>query len=386
MMICAGLALGLGSCLRPTPDPELISVCQPPAVREAERRGGGSSARAGGRTRNVVLVMVDGVRWQEIFGGVDGRLARGAGVPGCSADARALLPHSYRHLVDGGVALGAPGRGLMLATGRSPVSLPGYLELLGGRPSASCLDNDCPRVTAPTALDELRRRAGLRRDEVALFTSWPSIERAATAEPTSLIAAVGQRSGATRGELGRWPDAAGLLLAGEREASWPGDPGYRPDRHTAALALTYLRLARPRLLVVGLGDTDEHAHQGRYDRYLAALREADRFVGALHEALASLGAYGEETSVLLTTDHGRADDFVSHGADAPESARVFLLAGGGAIPARGLVTTRRTLRLADVVPTIAALLELDWPPPADRLAGRVVAEALPPRRLARASR
>ena len=174
--------------------------------------------------------------------------------------------------------------------------------------------------------------------------------------PRGQVAAVGRSGGTTRGELTRWPELQALLRAGEQSRSFPGGTGYRPDRFTAELALRYLELARPRLLVVGLGDTDEHAHHDRYDLYLSALRDADRFIGAIFSALASSGRYGSETTVLVTTDHGRAADFIGHGSGAPESARVFLLAGGGAIPRRGLVATSGIVRLADVGRTMVALL------------------------------
>ena len=61
--------------------------------------------------------------------------------------ARALTPNLHRLFFDEGVALGDPriGEGV-LASGPVYVSLPGYLEMMTGAPSA-CADNDCsPRV------------------------------------------------------------------------------------------------------------------------------------------------------------------------------------------------------------------------------------------------
>src|SRR5581483_9484330 len=97
-------------------------------------------------------------------------------------------------------------------------------------------------------------------------------------------------------------------------------------------------VAQPRFAFIGLGDTDEHAHRDDYAGYLESLRAADRFVGQLLATLAQLGEYGAETAVIVTTDHGRAANFSSHGAGAPESQRVWLVAGGAGLraPARGL--------------------------------------------------
>src|SRR5262249_44991695 len=74
--------------------------------------------------------------------------------------------------------------------------------------------------------------------------------------------------------------------------------------------------------------------------------------------LATMGDYGAQTTVFLTADHGRSNGFVGHGGDAPESARIFLLAAGGSVPARGLVSARRTRHLADITPTVRGLLGL----------------------------
>ena len=84
-------------------------------------------------------------------------------------------------------------------------------------------------------------------------------------------------------------------------------------------ALQYLEAHDPRVLYLALGDTDEWAHAGRYDRYLDAVRRvgplAARAVGdAGRRARAGPG----QTSLLVTTDHGRGDGpqgWGQHGAE-----------------------------------------------------------------------
>jgi hypothetical protein len=76
---------------------------------------------------------------------------------------------------------------------------------------------------------------------------------------------------------------------------------------------------------------------------------------------------------VVTADHGRATDFASH--DAPESERVWLLAAGGAVPARGLVAAAEPRRLADVAPTLRALLAVPDARADD--AGSAIPELLP---------
>src|SRR5262245_25258591 len=55
---------------------------------------------------NVVLVTIDGVRWQEIFQGIDPELGARARLPRSRMDSRELVPNLYKHFIDGGTVLG----------------------------------------------------------------------------------------------------------------------------------------------------------------------------------------------------------------------------------------------------------------------------------------
>ena len=107
---------------------------------------------------------------------------------------------------------------------------------------------------------------------------------------------------------------------------------------------------RPRILWVALGDPDEYAHRGDRRGYDAALAAADRLLARL---VATVGL--DDAVVFVTADHGRAANFRDHG-DAPESSGVWLVAAGAGIPRAGFVRTRALHRLADIAPTLRALV------------------------------
>jgi arylsulfatase A-like enzyme len=71
-----------------------------------------------------------------------------------------------------------------------------------------------------------------------------------------------------------------------------------------------------------------------------------------------MGARGERTVVMLTSDHGRSRDFKNHGGGYPESARVWLVAAGAGITARGPIDAPVPRYLADIAPTMRKLLGL----------------------------
>lgn len=301
----------------------------------------------------MVLVTLDGVRWQEIFQGVDASLARGDGLPSSFvAPAERLLPSIRGRLGRHGVVLGEATT--MRTSNTANVSLPGYREILTGHVDETCLSNECAPLRVPTLLDEARALEN-EDDAVAAIGSWDTLAQAVSWDPSSIVVSVGRHAGTTRDRL-RVDAAASALLDEAAESSpSPGHGDYRPDRYTSELALRYLESRRPRLLFVSLGDTDEQAHAGAYGRYIAALQAADAFVGRLLDTLATMGEYGATATVVVTTDHGRSHDFVGHGKDAPESSRVWLVAGGAALAED---SPADSATLADVAPTLRELLGL----------------------------
>jgi hypothetical protein len=299
------------------------------------------------RPHSIVLVALDGVRWIDVFHGVEPERGRSFGFrPSEMLSARELVPN-LSALADGGVAFGDDDS-VIIAGGPSFVSLPGYLEMLTGR-ATSCLDNDCGRVSTPTLADEFAAEPGTGPEDVAVIASWDRLERAAARSPEHLIVSTGRTHGSTRDRLRYDPTIEQLLDRGESDGPEPGSGDFRRDRATGAIALYYLKTRRPRFLFVGLGETDELAHKNDYRGYLAALSAADRTIGEIAAVLSAYEREGRRTTLLITTDHGRGPDFAGHGSYSADSARVWLIAAGDGIP------PKRPQELADVGKLIRAL-------------------------------
>jgi len=315
----------------------------------------------------VVLVTIDGVRAEDVFDGADPTLRQGAKVDHL-ARPEAVMPRLHRLVASRGVALGAdrPGCGVV-RTGGANVSLPGYLEIFTGR-KTRCRDNSCAPTTIPTVLDEA---AEMGLSPIASIGSWDVLERAVSRRPSKVLVAAGtQRFPGARPLVGGKMSV--LVAAGEGADAFPGVGRYRPDVHTSAIALEYLRTAAPPVLHVGLGDADEWGHRNDYPAYLDAIAKADTFLGDLADTLAGMGELGARTTVIVTTDHGRNRDFQHHGSFSLTSARTFVIAFGARLTPRGVVCSSRDVTLADIAPTVRSLVGL----PADTSpeAGRPIEE------------
>jgi hypothetical protein len=308
---------------------------------------------------SVVLLALDGVRWQEVFQGVDAsRATVGGGAAGVPGNAEALMPNLHGLVQNGGVLLGTPQSGIgVFASGPEFLSLPGYSEMLSGRRVTGCKDNGCGATTTTTLADEVAALPGVGVTEVAVVTSWPDIGRIAARRADRVAMSTGRNGGPTR-ELFRGDPVTRALV--DDAAKSPAEPGvgdFRPDRLTARIALRYLETARPRFLFISLGEPDEYAHRGDYAGYLRAIRHADLTIGSISRALEEQSRQGRRTVLFVTADHGRAHDFSNHGRAHPESARVWLLAWGTEVGGRRLEPTGEH-HLADLAPTLRTLFGL----------------------------
>lgn len=316
----------------------------------------------------VIVVTMDGVRWQEVFAGADRALisAKPGGVSDTAGLARrffretkearreTLMPFLWGTIFRGGWIRGDSAAGsLVRLTNGKRFSYPGYNELLTGSADDRIDSNDKIPNPNVSVLEWLNRRP-VFRGRVAAFGSWDVL-------PFILHAA---RSGLHVNGDGppvtnpRTPTGRALNdLAADLPPYWGN---VRFDAVTQQGALHYLKTNQPRVLYVMLGDTDEWAHERRYDLYLDAAHRGDRFLKTLWETVQRMPEYRGRTALLVTTDHGRGsgDDWTDHGRDVPAAERIWM---AGLMPgARSQESVvRGPLTQAQFASTIAGLLGLE---------------------------
>ena len=148
-------------------------------------------------------------------------------------------------------------------------------------------------------------------------------------------------------------------MADDLPPIWEGAPLDAPIMHAA---IESLRTRRPRVLYVLLGETDEWAHETRYDLYLDAAFRADRFIRRLWEAAQSMPDYKGRTALVVAVDHGRGAtpaDWTDHGRKVPAAERTWMAVMGPGTPAMGL-RDGLTVTTAQVAATIATLVGEDF--------------------------
>ncbi|HSE51349.1 MAG TPA: alkaline phosphatase family protein [Gemmatimonadales bacterium] len=325
--------------------------------------------QAGPAADRVLVVTLDGLRWQELFGGAQRELISrpAGGVADTTGTLRrfwretgearreALMPFLWGVVAGRGRILGdSAGGSVVRVSNGKRFSYPGYNELLSGAPDDRINSNDKIANPNVTVLEWLNRRPAFR-GKVAAFGSWDVL-------PFIVNAA---RSGIhTNGD---GPPVSNPATPVERAlndlaADLPPYWGtVRFDAVTMQGALYYLKTRRPRVLYVMLGDTDEWAHERRYDLYLDAAQRGDRFLRTLWETVQAMPGYRDRTALIVATDHGRGSgmDWTDHGREVPAAERVWVAILKPSALSRQPSAVNGNFTQAQFAATIAGLLGLE---------------------------
>jgi hypothetical protein len=340
-------------------------------------------ARAQAPAGKVVVITLDGLRWQEFFTGADREYFKKEkdGVPGAAekrfwratpAERRAtLMPFVWGTVATKGQIFGDPSKGSRShVTNGLWFSYPGYNEMLSGAADPRVDSNNKVPNPNTTVLEWLNTRPGFQ-GRVAAFGSWDVLPFILNTDRSHLP--VG--SGFTPVPQPRTDRERAINeLAADLPLYWDYGP---PDAPIVYAALERLRTDKPRVLYIMLGEGDEWAHEGRYDLYLDATFRADRFIHRMWDTLQSMPEYANQTTLLVTTDHGRgatAKDWTDHGTKVPAAESTWMLALGPAVPPLG-VREGVTVTTSQLAATIAAVVGEDF--------NRAVATAAPPLPLAK---
>jgi hypothetical protein len=318
--------------------------------------------------RKVVVITIDGLRWQEMFTGADRDYFKKekSGEPG-AAEKRfwrptagerraALLPFVWTTMAAKGQIFGDPARGSRAhVTNGLWFSYPGYNEMFSGAADPRVDSNDKVPNPNVTVLEWLNTLPGFQ-GRVAAFGSWDVLPFILNTSRSHIP--VG--SGFTPIPL---PKTDRERAINELAADLPPYWDYGPfDAPIVYAALECLRTSKPRVLYVMLGEGDEWAHAGRYDLYLDAAFRADRFIRRVWETLQSLPEYANQTTLLVTTDHGRGattGDWTDHGRKVPAAESTWIAALGPAVPPLG-VRSSVTVTTSQLAATIAAAVGEDF--------------------------
>ena len=347
IMVVAGVAIGWGGAL-----PGTVAGAEPPAPR----------------VENVIVVTLDGFRSEEFFGGAQTAYLdkKAGGVPDVEALTRRfgqgtpearralLLPFVWDTIATQGQIFGDRSRGAATRlTNGKKFSYPGYNELFCGFGDDRIDSNAKKPNPNPSVLEFLDLQPEFR-GQVAAFCTWdvfPAIFRSAQ-NGLKVHTAFDRIDDDPLTDRQRFLNE----MVERLPRYWP-DNGF--DAITLGAAREHLVRHKPRILFIGLGETDEWAHGRRYDLYLQAAHATDRALAELWQTVRTIPEYAGKTALLITTDHGRGTtpaDWTNHSQTTEGAEHLWIaLLAPGVTPALGVRTQVETTQ-SQVAATLAHLV------------------------------
>lgn len=317
-------------------------------------------------TSNVFIITIDGLRWQEVFRGMDDDIVRGGTYVADTAIVRELyaaeeirerrkklMPFLWSVIAGKGQLYGNRDHGNhMNVTNWYKFSYPGYNEMLTGYADRRCIPNT-PVLNERTNVLEFLNKDPEYAGKVAAFTSWNIFPYILNEQRSAIMVNSGYES--LRNEDGdpEYPliDSVQQLVR---------DQGHtRYDELTYISAREYIREKHPRVLLLAFGEADEFAHHGHYDHYLASIHNTDRMLSELWYYVQTDPFYKNNTTFIITTDHGRGrkkNTWTDHLFLIKGSREIWMAVIGPGIRALGEIKNKQFISQKQIAATVAALL------------------------------
>ncbi len=353
---------------------------------------------------NIIIITTDGLRWQEVFGGMDSVIANNKKFNQDDSAAifkkywaadpierrKKIMPFLWSIIEKNGQIYGNRILGNKVDNANPYwFSYPGYNEIFTGYPDTLINSNAYP-ANPNTNLLEFLNKHPKYKNKVAAFGAWFAFDRILNEERSKfpVYSAFDPFGKNTKEEAAKITVLDKQLNKKEkRKPLYSGiDPfeidipdatqkiinalakdSYKPfsdeevlDVFTHYGAMHYLQTKKPKVLYIAYGETDEWAHSGFYRDYLNAANMVDKWIQDIWNYVQSDPFYKNKTAIFITTDHGRGDtikkEWTSHNNKIKDSYQIWMAAMGPGIRPKGEVKANQQLYQKQFAQTMAALL------------------------------
>lgn len=240
---------------------------------------------------HLVVITTDGFRWQELFTGMDSSIANQKKFnQGDSASLfknywhndpeqrrKLLMPFFWTTFASKGQIYGnRTYDNKVNIANRYRFSYPGYNEIFTGYPDTAVNSNEYPDNPNVNVLEYLHQQPAYR-GRMAAFAAWEAFNRILNEKRSGMqvVAAYDTVTGKT---LTAKQQLINQMLLNSYKP-WHEDECFDVFTHYAAME--YLKTAKPKVLYIAYGETDEWAHAGQYRDYLNAANQLDKWLEEL---------------------------------------------------------------------------------------------------------
>jgi Type I phosphodiesterase / nucleotide pyrophosphatase len=317
------------------------------------------------KTENVIIVTLDGMRWQEIFGGVDEVLVNDSifnhDRKGLNEKFWAATPEERREKLFPFLWTIVAKQGQLYGNRKfdnkidnaNPYwfSYPGYNEIFTGYPDTAVNSNDKILNPNESVLEFINKQQGYTNKVVA-FTTWDAFPYILNSGRSGLY---------VNADVDTLKfNSPGLQLINDMQLLSTKPIGVRLDLLTYFAGREYLKAYRPKVLYIAFDEPDDFAHQGLYEQYIGSAHAEDAMIADLWKILQAIPQYKDKTTLIITCDHGRGDKLKSnwqhHGPKIEDAHEIWLAAIGPDTKPLGELRTPGQLYQKQIAATLAQLL------------------------------
>jgi len=318
----------------------------------------------------VILITLDGFRWQELFSGADSLLItnkdyvhdttmlKKAFWKGSAKERReALMPFFWNQVVKMGQLHGNRALGSKVnLTNTMWFSYPGYNEILTGAADDEHIRSNDKMDNPNVTILEQYNNTAQGKGKVAAFGSWDVFPYIINEERSGVPVNAGfEKATENLNEREKFLNE----LQDRIPSPWGG---VRLDAFTHHYALEHMKKNHPKFVYISYGETDDFAHDGDYQAYLKSAHNTDTLIEQLWDFTQQDEFYKNKTVFMITTDHGRGtqplDAWRSHGGKIEGAGEVWLVTFGKDIKQMGEVDQEEQLYSNQIAPTVSKLLAM----------------------------
>ena len=321
-------------------------------------------------TPKVFLITLDGVRWQDVFTGIDTvllnspyaqdkNLLKEKFMGNSEKENRTLLmPFFWNTIAKKGQLHGNRNKGSKVdLTNKMAFSYPGYNEILTGKADDENIDSNDKIYNKNMTVLELANTSKEYKGKVAAFGSWDVFPFIINDKRSGVPVNAGYMD--ATGDLN---EREQFLNEIQRQAPviWES---VRLDVFTHHFAKEYIKKNHPELVYISYGETDDFAHGGLFDFYTKSLNNTDALIEDLWNYVQSDSFYKDNTYFIITTDHGRGEGteegskWTGHGTDVEGADQTWMAILGPDVKATGEASEEQ-LFTNQIAPTIMKILNL----------------------------
>lgn len=321
------------------------------------------------KDQKVIIITTDGLRWQEVFKGMDSSIAtdkkfnQGDSIgifkkywdKSYQGRRQKLMPFFWSVLKNQGQLYGnREFENMVDNVNPYWFSYPGYSEILTGHVDTLINSNEYP-PNPHTNILEFFNSMPAYKGRVAAFGAWGAFDRIINEKRAGfpVINAFDDNAKALNDPIMQ------LLNEMNQNSFKPFGNGETLDMLTHYQAFHYLKTKRPKAFFISYGDTDEFAHHGDYKYYLDAAHQFDEWVGNIWSWIQSDPDYKNKTTLLITTDHGRGDaiksQWTSHGKSVADASQMWFTLIGPKVKPLGEIKKNQQLFQKQLAATLAYL-------------------------------